>query len=309
MNNNLHELVKDLFPNYIEKLTSDETNKFIEEHISSCKECKETLDKMRVTMKEENHTDLKDKKVKFAKKVNRRLKLSKLFILLIIIAILVCIGNYFRKVMILNNLKNLEWKYEKSSNYMIEECFTEQLGGPDNLIDYDTCYFKDGKFLRISESINKNNVDENLLKERTIIKDYEMNDKLYIFEYRNNKLLGVEISSIDNGEVETYSDLPTFKYYYSIERYLSNIYKGALTRKITTEKFDGIDCYKIETYDHDEVLYFEKTTGLLRKSSAFEYYYYFDCVEDNVFKLPEIPEGTRVTDDGIVQTGGDIYEE
>ena len=45
--NNEHKLVKDLFPNYIEKLTSNETNKFIEEHIASCEKCRQSLEKMK----------------------------------------------------------------------------------------------------------------------------------------------------------------------------------------------------------------------------------------------------------------------
>ena len=40
------KIVQDLLPNYIEKLTNEETNQFIEEHIEQCEECKEKLKKM-----------------------------------------------------------------------------------------------------------------------------------------------------------------------------------------------------------------------------------------------------------------------
>ena len=33
------KIVQDLLPNYIEKSTDEETNKFIEEHINSCEKC------------------------------------------------------------------------------------------------------------------------------------------------------------------------------------------------------------------------------------------------------------------------------
>ena len=33
------KLVLDLLPNYIEKLTNEETNNFIEEHLKGCEEC------------------------------------------------------------------------------------------------------------------------------------------------------------------------------------------------------------------------------------------------------------------------------
>ena len=34
------KIVQDLLPNYIEKLTSDETNIFIEKHLKECEDCK-----------------------------------------------------------------------------------------------------------------------------------------------------------------------------------------------------------------------------------------------------------------------------
>ena len=37
------EIVKDLFPNYIENQISDTTKNFVENHIKSCKDCNDTL--------------------------------------------------------------------------------------------------------------------------------------------------------------------------------------------------------------------------------------------------------------------------
>lgn len=37
-------IVKDLLPNYIENQISTSTKDFVEKHITSCSECKETLD-------------------------------------------------------------------------------------------------------------------------------------------------------------------------------------------------------------------------------------------------------------------------
>ncbi len=34
------KLVEDLLPNYIEEMTLKETNKFIEQHLKKCQECK-----------------------------------------------------------------------------------------------------------------------------------------------------------------------------------------------------------------------------------------------------------------------------
>ncbi|MGG3560650.1 zf-HC2 domain-containing protein [Neobacillus rhizosphaerae] len=65
MNNNCY-IVRDLLPSYIDKLCSHESNQFIEEHISSCSECKNVLD----TMKEEveGADELDQVKIQVAKK-------------------------------------------------------------------------------------------------------------------------------------------------------------------------------------------------------------------------------------------------
>lgn len=41
------ELIRDLFPSYIDRLTSDVTNAIVEEHISECESCRKSLDTMR----------------------------------------------------------------------------------------------------------------------------------------------------------------------------------------------------------------------------------------------------------------------
>mgnify|MGYP005781830921 CR=1 FL=1 len=40
------KIVQDLLPNYIEKLTNEETNAFIEEHLKNCVDCKKLLGNM-----------------------------------------------------------------------------------------------------------------------------------------------------------------------------------------------------------------------------------------------------------------------
>ena len=49
MNNNKIpcDTVRDLFPSYIDKLTSDTTNQLIEEHIAGCATCSDILNTMR----------------------------------------------------------------------------------------------------------------------------------------------------------------------------------------------------------------------------------------------------------------------
>ena len=46
-NNKNCKIVQDLLPNYIENLTAQDTNLFVEEHLKECVECKEIYGNMR----------------------------------------------------------------------------------------------------------------------------------------------------------------------------------------------------------------------------------------------------------------------
>lgn len=51
------EIICDLLPNYIEKLTSKTTNEYIENHLQSCEKCKRILEYMSCEIKLENEDD------------------------------------------------------------------------------------------------------------------------------------------------------------------------------------------------------------------------------------------------------------
>ena len=84
------------------ELTNEETNKYIEEHISTCENCKKALDSM------QNDLDLDHKKVekvevKYLKKYRNKLRIFEIILLLIVVIFL---GNIVRKMVILSNLSN-----------------------------------------------------------------------------------------------------------------------------------------------------------------------------------------------------------
>ena len=45
------KIIQDLLPNYIENLTNEETNIFIEEHLNTCSNCKNILENMQNEIK------------------------------------------------------------------------------------------------------------------------------------------------------------------------------------------------------------------------------------------------------------------
>ena len=67
-------IVQDILPNYIEKLTSDETNLAIEEHLHSCKECKQVYEQMIADINKPVKIPVKE--LKFLRKIRKTRVLS-----------------------------------------------------------------------------------------------------------------------------------------------------------------------------------------------------------------------------------------
>lgn len=69
------ELIRDLFPSYIDELTSDTSNSIIEEHISECPECSDILGNMRTEYNKPYSANENEKKeINFLKKYNSKNK-------------------------------------------------------------------------------------------------------------------------------------------------------------------------------------------------------------------------------------------
>lgn len=96
------ELIRDLFPSYIDKLTSDTSNQIIEEHVSECGECSNILNDMKAEYdKPHTATDAELIEIDFLKKnkrKNKKILIASLSVILIIFTVLALrlyvIGDY-----------------------------------------------------------------------------------------------------------------------------------------------------------------------------------------------------------------------
>lgn len=86
------KIIRDLLPNYMENLTSGETNQYIEEHIEKCGECQKVLESMNGKIKLDKINQ--EKEIKYLKKIKRRT----ITIISISLIIIVTIVIFFNKV-------------------------------------------------------------------------------------------------------------------------------------------------------------------------------------------------------------------
>lgn len=92
------ELIRDLFPSYIDDLTSDTSNGIIEEHISECADCNNILEKMKKDY-EEPHivADYEQKEINFLKKnkkKNRRIIIGSLAAAVMVVFVIIALRFY-----------------------------------------------------------------------------------------------------------------------------------------------------------------------------------------------------------------------
>lgn len=87
------KIIQDLLPSYIDKVTSDETNKFIEDHLQNCEKCSQILKDMNANIFLENIDE--KRKINYLKKIKLKIRMTIIAILLIMTIIIVTIIKFF----------------------------------------------------------------------------------------------------------------------------------------------------------------------------------------------------------------------
>ena len=274
------KIVQDLLPNYIEKLTNEETNKYIEEHLNECKECKDVLLEMQKELKiSDQKRDRRE--VKYIKKFSNKMKILKIILLIILIIFGIHIG---RNMIIISSLNNKANNYVSSSNYHKK---TTNFNG-DNLMIIDT-YYKDGKTVTFLRRVTEKEINK--------ISVYQSGDitNTY-FETGDDKK-----AQLNQKDAFLVSNI--FNYLES-----NNIFEiliRSVTTNIKTVNCNGKDCYLMTDYFSSDLLtsrndsaYIDKETGLIirmtmsgdSKDTVTDYTYEFDTVADDIFVEPDINE-------------------
>lgn len=120
-NNRDCKIVQDLLPNYIENLTDEVTNEYIEEHIATCAECAQVLKDMNGDLKLEQINQ--EHEIKYLKGIRRRVRRIILAVTIAIILIAGCvIGYVYKKSQIqVNNYTFMRVNYIKENEKGTED--------------------------------------------------------------------------------------------------------------------------------------------------------------------------------------------
>lgn len=250
-------LVKDLLPNYIEKVTSSETNIFIEEHLKNCDSCRKSFE----NMSEEIKTDYKredDKKINIFRKVNNKIKFLKT---IIIIVVLIFIVVFIRKISIINSIENMANKadYNNYSKSMVETT--------EKYISKTEYYQNNDNFIKINTKINKNGISK--------IISYKLNGKEDIRMFDND---------IENQDVNKTSIEKDVQYQFLNKSFFGNIGVSISFGSVKDIKLYNKQCYLLNFENY--LNFIDKETGLTVKeinidnNSVIDYKYTFGDITD-----------------------------
>ena len=278
------KIVQDLLPNYIDKLTNEETNTFIEEHLKECDNCNKILADMQKNI-ELNTSKNNKKEVKYMKKYKTRMLVLKSIILLIVLIFVVIIG---RKVIIISDLQSKANEYVNSKNYhrIVYTYNKDETGKVEVFVLGDK-----KRVIRTMMIGNEKNVTEmffdgtktNIYIEKGDKKIAQLNQELIIAESLYNAL---------------YTENLAYTVFASIPATVNN------------KEFNGEECYYITNFnslynESKDGIYIDKETGLVLRSvtrtetmtdgdkfilPTIDYVYEFNTVTEEDFIEPDISE-------------------
>lgn len=275
------KIIKDLFPSYIDGLTNEDTNKYIEEHIKECEKCKEELGSMKKELELET-TPQNGKEVKYIKKFSNKMKILKIILLIILLIFVFKVG---RNMIIIGSLNNKISNYTVSTNYYVK---LYHYSGENWFIE--EWYKKDEKY-----AIKVRIFNENATVVSGTMEDYYNGQTVNSYNETSKKVAFLNKSD----DVVP----PTIPNKIKIYNSFYHIFISAIS-SITSEECNGKDCYQIVGLNR-AIYYIDKETGLVVRSigeitvgndkgeqvdRVTDFRYEFDVVTDDDFIEPDISE-------------------
>ena len=272
------KIVQDLLPNYIENLTNEETNKFIDEHLKECNECQKIFENMKKDFKV-NTTKRVESEVKYIKKYSKKMKLLKTILLFIVVIYVVVIT---RRTIIMTSLSGKVNENQAYDNY------------------YARLYSYQGDTLTITESYNKGR--DYLTTFTRLVNDNEI-QKITYYKKGNEQFAVTEAGGkktvIDSKKMLGGNIAPVT---YVSDGFLVNL-QYALVTGIESTYCNGKECYVFKGSSYER--YIDKETGFairdIEKSNkeitrqtdmVVDYDYKFNILTDSDIIRPDITVNT-----------------
>lgn len=243
-------IVQDLLPSYVDKLTNEETDKWIEEHLDGCEECSDILENMKAD--KDNWIGKNREEAKYMKKINNKIIILKSVILIIVLCILILLlGKIANKFMILHDISNLYSQNNYKDNFHVMEYYYRE--GSITKLEY----FRLGNKYKFSSTMETY--------------DGKITQTTYSVKIADNEYIGTTyVEKNDSKSIRLndsfYREVPMENVLYS--RNFGDMLKNACRFGIETIEYKGKKCYEIlnvpvYTGGMYNKVYVDKGTGLI----------------------------------------------
>lgn len=281
------KIIQDLLPSYVEDLLSTETKEYVEKHIQECVECKDILNNMQDTIKE-NDDRVKQKEVNYLKKFKNKMNVLKTILLIVFVVVLLVLG---RRIIIVSDLSNKaqDIKQNNLNNY-----YAKIEGGFAGEYHVTECYYKDGNY-----KIRTISYSEEKGREEIVFYKNE-NEQIMLTETQEGKFLN------KNAFIKEVTPIP----YYNDN---VEVLCMALAYGVEAVNLDDIECYVLKSKTNEQ--YICKETGLMVKhidrtnNNVTDYEYKFGTVEEADISIPDLSEYKQIQEQVKGQVEEQINEE
>lgn len=258
-------IIEDLLPNYIEGLTNEVTNKFVEEHLEECASCQNEKQKMteKIETKVVHNQQIE---IDYMKKYRRKINVLKSIIGIIVIVELIFLGDLCRKFFIINKFKN-QMAQGNPENY-----YARLINNDDD--SFIESWTKGEKSLNKRKLENREQIMYSDLNEAwLIINDKEENVAIKI----DKEKIGSTAIGICYDAISTDNLWETLKY--------------AFASNVTSEIYNGIQCYRVYNNQYEQIYINKEDFRIIRivnGSTDYSYEYIINEVTDEQVEFPDI---------------------
>lgn len=259
------KIVQDLLPNYIEKLTSDETNIFIEKHLKECEDCKRIYESMKRDYIIEN--EKRDgREVEYIKKYNKKMKVWKKILLIVLGLLIIYLVSIVYKLNILTQIGKKYKISDNNNNYYYYSISN------DTLMEY----FKKDGIIKMHVRQSRGNGDITFWKDSNTGEQLIFWNEVKLYDKAEGGIIErAPFSAFDSNDISTRIMMAAHPFMF-----------------IGTQNYNNIPCYSIRFDSVYEVI--GKETGLLLYSNdnnnMRNIQYKFNTVTDEDVAKPNISQ-------------------
>lgn len=253
------KIIQDLMPNYIDNLTSKESNEYVEKHIKDCKECTNYFNEMKSKI-ELDKTGTVKQEIDYMKKAKKKMNIGKKLLTIIGLLIVISLIVFWREAYMMICYADICNKYIFWQEQVMEKGNYSVRENRDNCLTY--VYYTPEKQVTNKTSLNNGDIHK-----IAILKDSEIEGQSTFYTQGNLNGEDVVAKLYQDANIVIFNDYYPYSYMFDFENKASFWeLMSTITnvRHIWIEKTNETKYYVIDENFGPEV-YINKETGLVEK--------------------------------------------